>query len=101
MSPEVIADKEYGSDADIWSFGCVIYELFTGERPFKVFNNNDIYFKIFNYSNPIECASEEIQDKIYSKENRELLKILLMCWKSCNIRRASSSELLENSFFCF
>ena len=29
MAPEVIKGEEYNNKIDIWSFGCIIYELFT------------------------------------------------------------------------
>lgn len=33
MAPEVF-DRKYGPMCDMWSFGCVLYELLTGEPPF-------------------------------------------------------------------
>ncbi|MGD8747367.1 MAG: protein kinase [Balneolaceae bacterium] len=35
MSPEQLAGEEAGIQSDIWSFGVVLYELFTGELPFQ------------------------------------------------------------------
>jgi dual specificity tyrosine-phosphorylation-regulated kinase 2/3/4 len=29
-APEVILDRKYGVEVDMWSFGCVIAELYTG-----------------------------------------------------------------------
>lgn len=34
-SPEVFGGQEYDSRADIWSLGCVVYELLAGHRPFQ------------------------------------------------------------------
>lgn len=33
-SPEVILQKPYGASVDIWSVGCIVWELITGERLF-------------------------------------------------------------------
>lgn len=31
MAPEILKFMEYDGNVDIWSFGCVMYELFVGE----------------------------------------------------------------------
>jgi serine/threonine protein kinase len=38
MSPENIRDKVYSEKSDVWSFGCTLIELLTGEVPFYSFN---------------------------------------------------------------
>lgn len=37
MAPEVIADEPYGfgSSADVYSVGCIMYELCTGKKPYE------------------------------------------------------------------
>ncbi|KAE8910762.1 hypothetical protein PF010_g13017 [Phytophthora fragariae] len=34
IAPEVVRGQGYGLAADLWSFGCVVYELLTGYPPF-------------------------------------------------------------------
>ncbi|XP_015724427.1 serine/threonine-protein kinase 36 isoform X2 [Coturnix japonica] len=34
MSPELVEERPYDHTADLWSVGCILYELFTGKPPF-------------------------------------------------------------------
>ena len=34
MSPELMQEKEYDSKSDIWSLGCLIYEVCAHKSPF-------------------------------------------------------------------
>jgi len=35
MAPELIEEKPYDHTADIWSLGCIVYELLVGQPPFS------------------------------------------------------------------
>jgi len=45
-SPEVWMDKPYDSKSDIWSAGCVIYELATLKPPFRAQDMDGLYKKV-------------------------------------------------------
>ncbi|GCB87170.1 hypothetical protein scyTo_0027898, partial [Scyliorhinus torazame] len=34
MSPELVEEKPYDHTADLWSLGCILYELYVGTPPF-------------------------------------------------------------------
>jgi dual specificity protein kinase YAK1 len=48
-APEVIIGLSYGSSCDIWSFGCVVYELFVGLPLFPGKDNIDQIGKIYKF----------------------------------------------------
>ncbi|TKS83928.1 Serine/threonine-protein kinase 36 [Collichthys lucidus] len=39
MSPELVEEKPYDHTADLWSLGCILYELHTGAPPFYTPNS--------------------------------------------------------------
>lgn len=45
-APEIMLGLPYNEAADMWSIGCVIYELFTGQILFTGANNNDMLYQI-------------------------------------------------------
>ena len=71
MSPEQVKEEVIGYQSDIFSVGCVLYELLTGQQAFPGENNFSIIYKILNTEPPsiLSVRSElpEIVDDIIKK----------------------------------
>ena len=52
MSPEQVKGRPLDGRSDLWSFGVLLYEMVTGEKPFTGQNVTTIIYKIVN-ENPI------------------------------------------------
>lgn len=85
-SPEVWKDEPYNEKSDIWSLGCILYEMTTFRPPFSGTNMNDLHKNIMRGTyHPIP--------KLYSNE---LASIIYSCLKLSPKQRPGVSELLEN-----
>jgi serine/threonine protein kinase len=49
MAPEVLDERPYGMEADLWSIGVVYYQMIYGKYPYVGLNDFDILKKIKNY----------------------------------------------------
>ena len=69
-SPEVWNDSPYDNKSDIWSLGCVLYEMITLRPPFRAENMEGLYKKI------IKGHFSKIPD-IFSNDLHKLIIFLL------------------------
>ncbi len=102
MAPEVLLQKKYGYDCDIWSLGCIVYTLVSGMHPYYTRDKNkhppENDMQLISFSSPLEFADDDILDIFYKKENRVLLDFVQKCWRGNNIYRPIADELLEHKF---
>lgn len=84
MSPEMSLNQPYYSKSDIWSLGCVVYEMTTLDYPFKGKNLMALL------QNITACEPLEVPD-CYSDGLRQLIKKMLT---KDHRKRPSASEIL-------
>lgn len=69
-SPEVWKDQTYDLKSDIWSLGCVLYELVTFHPPFRAEDMEGLYKKVIKGSYPKISP-------YYSKDMSMIIKLML------------------------
>ena len=89
---------EYEYENDIWSVGCILFELFCGYSPYYKFLPHEAACSLAQYISPIEAAKEEIKDIFYDKKNRIVLDFLNQCFRNNDGARPSAEELLKHNF---
>ncbi|KAJ2952655.1 hypothetical protein O0L34_g6986 [Tuta absoluta] len=87
MAPELIDEKPYDHQADLWSLGCIVYELIAGQPPFCTMSIWQLVRMIRH--KPVQWPS------FISKEARSFLQGLL---HKDPIKRMSWPEILQHPF---
>ena len=85
-SPEVWKDQPYDNKSDIWSLGCVLYEMITLRPPFRAQNMEGLYNRV------IKGQFSRIPDR-FSNELFEIVKLLIQVNTDL---RPSCDEILKH-----
>ena len=87
MSPEQISEQKYNHKSDIWSAGCVLYEIISLRAPFEATNQIELAGKI-------KSGKIERIPKTYSDELFEILKRMI---DVSSVTRPGCEELMRHS----
>lgn len=92
MAPEVVRQTKYGKKSDIWSFGCTVLEMITGNPPWSN----------YKFDNPITAIMKiGLSDEIPLIPNgisSELKEFLKACLCREQKKRWGADELLQHIF---
>eukprot|EP00794_Sanderia_malayensis_P007278 gene7278-8089_t len=85
LSPEICENRPYNNKSDIWSLGCVLYELCTLKHAFQAGNIKNIVLKIIRGNYP----------PISNRYSSELRALVSQCFKRSPIERPSVNKILK------
>jgi len=85
MSPEQIDEIKYTSLSDIWSLGCLLYELTTFNPPFEATNHLSLALKIKNGK----------VEKINSRYSDELQRVITWLLNIDMNKRPSIEDMIN------
>lgn len=83
MAPEIFEGKKYNKEVDVYSFGCLIYELQTNSIPWEGKNANYIMF----------CIKEKRRPPIPEDTPLCLKNLIRQCWKTHSNERPKFDEI--------
>ena len=84
MSPEQARGKAVDKRADIWAFGCVLYEMVTGRRPFGGDDVGETLAAVIKEQPPMDVVPGEIRPLVKScleKDPKKRLRDLGDAWR--------------------
>ncbi|XP_010547520.1 PREDICTED: mitogen-activated protein kinase kinase kinase NPK1-like [Tarenaya hassleriana] len=92
MAPESVNDNEYGSEADVWAFGCAVVEMFSGKTAwsFKEGSNFMSLLMRIGVGDELPRIPEEL-----SEEGRDFLS---KCFVKDPKKRWTAEMLLSHPF---
>ncbi len=89
MAPEVVKQTSYTRKADIWSLGCLVVEMFTGDHPYPDCSQLQAIFKI---------GDSKASPTLPAHASDEAKEFLSQTFEIDHTKRPSADELLLSPF---
>lgn len=90
LSPEICQEQPYNQKSDVWSLGCILYEMVTLRHAFDSNSMKGLVLKILRGTYP-EIPSH------YSEDLKDLISEMLI---KDPIKRPSIRKVVEKEFLC-
>ncbi|XP_075707877.1 serine/threonine-protein kinase Nek5 isoform X2 [Rhinoderma darwinii] len=106
LSPEICENRPYNNKTDVWSLGCVLYELCTLKHPFESDNLRQLVLKICRgrylavsskYSYDLRALISQLF-KISPRDRPSVTSILKKPFLEKRIRNFLTPKLIEDEF---
>lgn len=91
MSPEICAAEKYTLHSDIWSLGCIMYELCTKEPPFNANSHLQL----------VQRIRKGVFDPIPAVYSKDLANVIASCLKTNPMHRPDTTSLLSVPYIWF
>ncbi|XP_056011940.1 serine/threonine-protein kinase Nek1-like isoform X3 [Ostrea edulis] len=88
LSPEIVENRPYNNKSDVWSLGCVLYEMATLKHAFEAGNMKNLVLKIIRGSYP----------PISPKYSYDLRGLIAQLFKRAPKERPSVNSILKKPF---
>jgi len=100
MAPEVVKQIGHTRKADIWSVGCLVVEMLTGEHPWAQLTQMQAIFKVrVPISSHLPCV--EISHRLDPRQGQRFLQIYHLMLKTFYVKRSKltmKQDLLQQSY---
>lgn len=90
MAPEVLRDEEYTTKSDVFSFGVILWEILTREKPYKGYNSLDVIEKV-------GVAKEKapgLRMNVPKCPFNHYSDLIVQCWEEIPSKRPLMSEIV-------
>ncbi|XP_076322388.1 aurora kinase C-like [Tachypleus tridentatus] len=102
LPPEMIENKTYNENVDLWSLGILCYEFLVGKPPFEMENVNDTYRRIIkvdlHFPSHVSEGAKDLIRKLLRRNSQERLpleEILLHPWIVANDKYCGKSQQVQ------
>lgn len=94
MAPEMLKHEPYSERVDVWSAGCVVFELCTGHAPYLGSNGAQIMFSILNS----QLSFDQHEWSRHGKSVEDFVETLLN--RNHEERPSAKEVIMRDPFLC-